>query len=177
MAQNTDSFNRRTALKKGGVAISTLAVGLPTISGTTAAARDNPGPPVSGSGDALITNLEAFPVREVGGNTFEDRVLHGKTVSGPLDGTFEQTVSGKVHASGRVVFRGRIEFTGSLGDCGEGTLNLGVSGRGHVPQPGFPITEASVRVIDQATNTIDVTGTGSLFQRGPELTYDIQYVC
>ena len=137
----------------------------------------NPGPPVSGSGEARITNIEEYPVREVGGNLFEDRVLEGKTLSGPLDGTFEQSVSGKVHASGRVVFRGRIEFTGSLSDCGDGIINLGVSGRGDVLQPGFPITEASVRVINQATNTIDVTGTGTLSQSGQKLTYDIQYVC
>lgn len=37
MTRNDNSFNRRTALKKGGVAISTLAVGLPMISGTAAA--------------------------------------------------------------------------------------------------------------------------------------------
>ena len=144
---------------------------------STATARGNPGPPVSGSGEAVITNIDVFPVREVGGNTFEDRVLTGKTLSGPLDGTFIQTVSGTVHANGRVVFRGRIAFTGSVDDCGEGTIDLGVSGRGDVPEPGFPITEASVRVINQATNTIDVTGTGTLSQRGPNLSYDIQYVC
>ena len=155
-------------------------VGAASIIGTAtsaAAARDNPGPPVSGSGTARITNLQVFPIREVGGNTFEDRVLRGVTLTGPLDGTFEQTVSGKVHASGRVVFRGRIEFTGSLADCGEGIINLGVSGRGQVPEPGFPITEASVRVINQAANTIDVTGSGTLSQIGPDLAYDIQYMC
>ena len=132
---------------------------------------------MSGSGEAVITNLEVFPVREVGGNTFEDRVLHGEIRSGPLDGTFEQTVSGKVHASGRVVFRGKIAFTGTVEDCGEGALNLGISGRGNVPESGFPITEASVRVINQASNTIDATGRGTLSQTGPDLTYEIRYVC
>lgn len=162
---------RRAFLQTAG------AAGILGTATSAAAATNNPGPPVSGSGEAIITDLEVFPVREVGGNTFEDRVLRGETLSGPLDGTFEQTVSGKVHASGRVVFRGTIEFTGSLGDCGEGIINLGVSGRGHVPEPGFPITEASVRVINQAANTIDVTGTGTLSQTGPHLLYDIQYVC
>lgn len=155
-------------------------IGAASVIGTAttgAAARDNPGPPVSGSGDAVITNLEVFPVREVGGNTFEDRVLQGRTLSGPLDGTFEQKVSGKVHENGRVVFRGRMEFTGTVGDCGEGTINLGISGRGDVPEPGLPITEASARVINQAANTVDVTGTGNLSQEGPFLTYDIRYVC
>jgi len=39
MKQDANSLNRRTVLKKGGVAISTLAVGLPAISGTAAAAH------------------------------------------------------------------------------------------------------------------------------------------
>lgn len=37
MTRNTDSVNRRTALKRGGLAVATLAVGLPAISGTAAA--------------------------------------------------------------------------------------------------------------------------------------------
>ena len=155
-----------------------IAAGSAGVVGTTptAAARGNSGPPVAGSGDGLITNLDVFPVREVGGNTFEDRILRG-TVTGTLDGSFEQNVSGMVHKNGRVVFRGTMEFTGALANCGEGTINLGVSGRGHIPRPGFPITEANVRVIKQPANTIDVTGTGVVFQEGPELTYDIRYVC
>ena len=134
-------------------------------------------PPVSGSGTGKITNLEVFPIREVGGNTFEDRILEGETLTGPLDGSLEWNISGKVHASGRVVFNGTMEFTGTLEDCGEGTINLGISGRGDIPEPGFPITEASARVINQPENTIDVTGTANLFQEGPDLTYDIQYNC
>lgn len=153
------------------------AAGIIGTATTTVSARGGTGRPISGSGDARITNLEVFPVREVGGNTFEDRILEGESLSGPLDGTFKQTVSGKVDESGRVVFRGRIEFTGSLADCGEGVLNLGVTGRGEVPEPGFPITESSVRVINQSANTIDVTGTGSLSQLGPDLTYEIRYNC
>ena len=39
MERNTNALNRRTALKKGGVVMSTLAVGLPAISGTAAAAH------------------------------------------------------------------------------------------------------------------------------------------
>ena len=39
MTRNTDSVNRRTALKKGGLMATTLAVGLPVISGTAAAAH------------------------------------------------------------------------------------------------------------------------------------------
>ena len=39
MTHDIDSITRRNALKTGGVAISTLAVGLPAISGTAAAAH------------------------------------------------------------------------------------------------------------------------------------------
>lgn len=155
------------------------AVGAATVLGTATsatAAPDNPGPPVSGSGEGMITNLEVFPVREVGGNTFEDRVLQG-IVTGSLEGTFEQNVSGMVHKNGHVVFRGTMTFTGIVADCGEGTINLGVSGRGHIPVPGFPVTEASIRVINQSANTVNVTGTGIVSQEGPQLTYNIQYVC
>ena len=155
------------------------AIGGASVLGTATAsvgASNGSGPPVSGSGTGMITNLEVFPVREVGGNVFEDRILRG-TVSGTLDGTFEQNVSGMVHKNGRVVFRGTMSFAGTLEDCDEGTINLAVSGRGHIPTPGFPITEASVRVINQPANTIDATGTGTVFQEGPQLTYEIQYVC
>ena len=154
-------------------------IGATTVFGTAtgvATASKSPGTPVSGSGEGTITNLEVFPIREVGGNTFEDRVLQG-TATGTLEGSFEQRVSGMVHESGRVVFRGTMTFTGQVADCGEGTITLGVSGRGHVPEPGFPITEASVRVINQAANTVDVTGTGIVSQEGPQLTYSIRYVC
>ena len=124
----------------------------------------------------MITGIEITPIREVGGTSFEERILTG-IATGTLEGTFEQDTSGMVHKSGRVVFDGTMTFTGQVGDCGEGILKLGASGRGHVPEPGFAITEASVRVINQAANTVDVTGTGTVFQRGPELTYEIQYVC
>lgn len=70
-----------------------------------------------------------------------------------------------------------MTFTGRLENCGEGTIDLPLSGKGHIPQPGFPITEGTVRVRNQATNTIDVTGHGTVFQEGRNLTYDIQYAC
>ena len=124
----------------------------------------------------MITGLEVTPIREAGQNRFEDRVLTG-TVTGTLEGTFVQDTSGVVHESGRVVFDGTMTFTGRVSDCGEGTINLAVSGRGHIPEPDFSITEASVRVVEQAANTVDVTGQGTVFQEGPNLTYDIQYNC
>lgn len=124
----------------------------------------------------MITHLEITGSREAGRNRFEDRTLRGE-VTGDLEGTFEQQTSGKVHESGSVVFRGNMIFDGVVADCGTGRINLGLAGSGHIPEPGFPITEASVRVINQATNTVDVTGTGTVRQKGPNLWYDIRYVC
>ncbi len=167
---NVTEITRRAVLRAGGAA---AILSTPTA---VAANGNNPGPPVQGSGEGSITGLEVTPIREVGGNSFEDRILTG-TATGTLEGTFVQDTSGMVHKSGRVVFDGTMTFTGRVGDCGEGTLTLAVSGRGHVPEPGFPITEASVRVINQAANTVDVTGTGTVLQEGPNLTYEIQYVC
>lgn len=155
------------------------AIGATTVAGTAASATAKPvlaSPRTQGSGTGSITGLEATVIRERGGNRFEERVLTG-IATGTLEGTFEQHVSGMVHKSGRVVFDGTMIFDGQVGDCGEGTLDLGISGRGHILTPGFPITEASVRVINQPTNTIAVTGTGTVFQEGPALTYEIQYVC
>lgn len=153
-------------------------IGATTV-GAMASAATSPAaaqPPVSGSGTGQITDVEITNVREVDGNRHEDRILRG-TIDGTLEGTFVERVSGVVHKSGRVVFHGTMVFTGQLEDCGEGTIHLGLSGNGRVPQPGFPITEASVRVINQASNTIDVTGQGTVTQEGQDLTYDIQYVC
>jgi hypothetical protein len=134
------------------------------------------GPPQSGSGEGMITDFDITPVREAGGNRFEDRVLTG-FVTGDLEGSFVEHVSGMVHKSGRVVFSGTMTFTGTVGDCGEGTITLGLTGRGEVVEPGFPVTEAQVRVIDQSSNDVAVTGTGTVSQEGPSLTYDISYVC
>lgn len=133
-------------------------------------------PPASASGTGLITELEITNVRVVGENRHEDRTIRG-TIDGSLEGTFEQHTSGVVHKSGRVVFHGTMTFTGTVADCGEGTITLKVSGKGDVSQPGVPVTEASVRVVNQAANTVGITGQGTVSQVGPNLTYDVQYVC
>lgn len=161
---------RRAFFRRIGTA--TIIGGVTSAAGATAAAQ----PPASGSGTGEITDVEITNVREADGNRHEDRTLRG-SVEGTLEGNFEEHTTGVVHKSGRVVFHGTMKFTGELENCGEGIINLRFSGKGHVPRPGFPITEASIRVIDQAANTIDVTGQGTVFQEGPDLTYDIQYVC
>lgn len=168
--EHTSTPTRRAFLQVAGAA-SVFGIAQPA-----AATPDEAGKPLSGSGTGRITNLVPTPVREVGGNRFEDRILTG-TVTGTLEGTFEQHVSGMVHKSGRVVFDGTMTFDGQVGDCGTGTLTLGVTGRGQIEPPGIPITEASVRVIEQATNTVDITGMGTVSQEGANLTYEIQYKC
>jgi hypothetical protein len=134
------------------------------------------GPPLAGTGTGEILTLEITSSREAGGNRIESRELTGR-VDGTLQGEFVEHVSGVVHRDGRVTFSGTMVFTGTVGDCGEGTITLGLSGRGEVPMAGFPVTEASVRVIDQAANTVAVSGVGTVQQEGPFLTYAIQYVC
>ena len=163
-------WTRRAVLRTIG---GTTIFGAGTLAAVSPAAAQ---PPVSGSGTGQITDIEITNVREANGNRHEDRILRGN-LEGTLVGTFEQHTSGVVHKSGRVVFHGKMTFTGVLEDCGEGTINLRLSGKGHIPRPGFPITEGTVRVVNQAANTIDVTGKGTVVQEGRDLTYDIQYVC
>jgi hypothetical protein len=100
-------------------------------------------------------------------------------VEGTLTGEMVQHVSGMVHKNGHVVFSGTITFQGTVDGCGdqEHTVTLGISGKGDVPVPGFPVTQASVRVIDQASNTLSGTGQGTVNQVGPDLSYELRYVC
>jgi hypothetical protein len=130
-------------------------------------------PPLAGSGTGTVGLRSVTPVRVAGDNVFQDRDLVG-TVSGTLAGTFEENVSGVIHGSGLVTFEGTMTFTGTVAGCGSGTVMLGVSGQGVA---GAPVTESSVRVIDSADNTIQVHGTGTVSQVGPNLTYEIEYTC
>ena len=131
------------------------------------------GPPATGNGTGLITSLEDVSTRNAGRNVIKERRLTG-TLSGSLQGSFVEEVRGVIH-DGRVTFEGTLEFTGSVPGCGDGTFVLGLSGEG---QAGlFPVTDATVRVITHASNTIPVGGTGTVHQEGPSLTYDIKYTC
>lgn len=156
---------QRTSMKLMlGVVAALLALAAPAAAG----------PPQTGSGTGLITSVEITSEREAGGNSIQDRTLTG-TVDGTLQGTFVEHVSGVVHRNGRVTFSGTMTFTGVVGECGEGTITLGLSGRGQAGEE--PITESRVRVIDQAANTVGVTGTGVMHQEGPFVTYEIHYIC
>jgi hypothetical protein len=140
----------------------------------SAAPASASGPPLEGSGTGLVTALSIDSVRAAGSNSIQERTLTG-TVDGVLRGTWEQQVRGVVHDGRLVTFQGTMTFSGTLEGCGAGTITLGVSGRG---TPGAaPVTEAQVRVIDQPSNTIDVTGVGTVEQTGPFMTYDIRFVC
>lgn len=131
------------------------------------------GPPVTGAGTGTVASLEITSAREAGGNVIQDRTLTG-TVTGTLEGSFEQHVRGVIHGDRLVTFQGTLTFTGTLEGCGEGTITLGVSGHG---VPGVPVTESTVRVINQSSNTIDVTGVGTVSQVGPAMEYELRYVC
>jgi hypothetical protein len=108
-----------------------------------------------------------------GGNVIQERVLTG-TVTGTLQGTFEEHVRGVIHPNGLVTFEGTMTFTGSVAGCGTGTLTLGVTGQGVT---GVPVTESTVRVINAAANTLAVRGVGTVSQTGPFMTYQVQYQC
>lgn len=133
-------------------------------------------PPRTGAGTGQIMDVEVTSTRYADGVRHEDRHLEG-TISGTLNGTFEETVSGTVFPSGRVILHGTMTFTGEVGECGTGTLHLKVAGQGTVTDPVGPIVDSAVRVIDQAANTLDVTGQGTVRQEGPTLSYDVQYRC
>ena len=131
------------------------------------------GPPQTGSGTGSITSLEEVSTRDAGRNVIKERRLTG-TLSGTLEGSFVEEVRGVIH-DGRVTFHGTLEVTGSVLGCGEGTFVLGLTGEGSAGVS--PVTDAQVRVIHHASNTLPVAGTGTVHQEGPSLTYDIKYTC
>jgi hypothetical protein len=138
-----------------------------------ALASTGAGPPQQGSGTGLITSLEILSRRNAGPNEVQERRLSG-TVEGTLNGTFVQHVRGVIHPNGQVTFQGTMEFTGTLAGCGSGTLLLGLTGKG---ETGLPVTEATVRPIKQAGNTLATNGVGTVRQVGPLLSYDLRYLC
>lgn len=129
--------------------------------------------PLSASGTGTITSLEVDVVRDAGGNVTQVRTLEG-TVAGAITGTFTETVTGVVHASGMVTFHGTMTFDGTVEGCGDGTFTVGVTGRA---QAGLPTADATFRAIGHRTNTLTITGTGTLQQVGPHITYDVRYSC
>ena len=141
------------------------------------------GPPLSGSGSAVVTEFDIPQPGEPGGrvdlgdsgNWRQTRTLLGETLEGdegPLDGTFEQVVTGIVRDRTNVVtFHGTMTFTGTVEGCdGEHRLTLAITGRG---QASPPVTEATVQIVGPST----VNGGGTVSQVVDQLTYEVQYVC
>lgn len=153
-----------------GVAAFTAVVLLIVLAGPAGAA----GPPLSGSGEGVITSVQTTSSREAGGNRIEERRLEG-VMTGTLEGTFVEEVRGVVHANGQVTFQGTLVFTGTVADCGDGTITGRLQGRGEAGPS--PVTDATIRVVDQASNTVAISGQGSVHQHGPFLAYEIQYHC
>jgi hypothetical protein len=131
------------------------------------------GPPLTGSGSGMITALEITSSRNAGPNVIQERYIEA-TIEGALEGTFVQQTKGVIHGNGLITFQGTMEFTGTVAGCGEGTLTAALSGTG---QAGVPVTDAKFRVINQASGTLGVAGTGSMHQVGPAFTYEVRYVC
>jgi hypothetical protein len=126
----------------------------------------------SGQGSIQIANIEE--IRQAGGNSIQQRQITG-VVTGDLDGTFVQDVRGVVHRNGQVTFQGTMTFTGTIGTCGEGTVTLGLNGKGAAG--ALPVTESRVRPIGQAGNTVAVVGQGTVSQDGLAVTYELTYRC
>ena len=126
-----------------------------------------------GTGSGIIGLVTITAIRSADGNVIQERDLAG-TVTGALQGTFVEHVRGVIHPTGLVTFEGTITFTGTVAGCGSGALTLGISGHGAT---GAPVTEAQIRVIDAASNTVAAHGVGTLSQTGPALTYQMQYQC
>jgi hypothetical protein len=147
----------------------------PLLGPTATAESAGLGPPMTGGGTGEISELLIDSSRQAGGNVIQERTLRG-TVSGTLDGAFEERVRGVIHANGLVTFQGTMEFFGTVAGCGDGPgyLKATLSGRGIA---GLPVADASFRLVDQASNTLDVRGTGTLSQVGRAMTYEVRYVC
>jgi hypothetical protein len=160
-----------------------LALGCSTEPGQQAAALSIPtsptfiglgaGPPRTGSGTATITSLEDVSERAAGNNVIKERRLTG-TMSGTLQGTFTAEVRGVIR-DGHVTFEGTLQVTGAIPGCGEGTFMLGMNGEGSAGL--FPVTDATVRVIQHGSSTLRVGGQGTVHQEGPSMSYQIQYTC
>jgi hypothetical protein len=131
------------------------------------------GPPQTGSGTGMITKLEITSSRNAGPNVIQERYIEA-TIEGALEGTFVQQTKGVIHGNGLITFQGTMEFTGTVEGCGEGTLTAKQSGTG---QAGVPVTDAKFRVVNQASGTLKVSGTGTMHQVGPAFTYEVRYVC
>jgi len=161
---------RRHSRRTGGTALVVVVLML------LAAPAGAQGPPQSGSGSGLVTDIDPGERFDLGnsGNWRQTRTLTGYVVDGPLAGSFEQTVTGLVRDRTNVVtFHGTMIFQGTIKGCeGEHTITLGVTGRG---QANPPVTEALVHVIDSSAG--DVTGRGTVSQDVFDLTYDIHYRC
>lgn len=133
------------------------------------------GPPRTGTGTGVITSVVITSTRAAGPNTIQERRLEG-ALEGALQGVFVQDARGVIHPDGLVTFQATLEFAGTVEGCGdeEGTLTAAVSGHG---QAGQPVTYATVRVINQASNTLRVNGQGWMHQVGADVTYEVKYVC
>lgn len=138
---------------------------------TTAVPAAATGPPLSGSGEGVITSVEETSSRDANGNRIAERRLEG-FMNGALEGTFVEVVRGVVHDNGEVTFHGTLDFTGTVAECGSGVVNARLSGKGTAG--ANPQTTARFTSVDESSTA---SGTGVVVQDGPFLSYDVQYQC
>lgn len=153
----------------------TVSVGVAALLLGVVAPVSAAGPPLTGSGAGHITSLQETSSRDAGGNRIAERRLTGVLTSGPLSGTYTQTVRGVVHADGTVSFSGTMRFTGTVEGCGQGTVDARIQGKGQAG--AAPVTEGTITLVGGASSTLSATGHGTVQQAGPLVTYEVQYLC
>ena len=169
-------------MPKHSLRSSCLAAAAVAVVTLVSAAPAQAAPPQSGGGEGTIERIDELSSRTAGTNVIVERTLGG-TFTGTLSGTVLERVRGVVRPDGTVTFHGTLVFTGTVDGCGTGTgteiLTARLEGRGQTTGGllGGPLTEANVQIVDQAANTVGVTGHGSVQQNGPLLSYSIRYSC
>lgn len=127
---------------------------------------------MTGSGTGTIDIRAITTLAVFNGFVVQKRDLTGE-LTGALDGTFTEEVTGVIAPNGNVTFFGKLVFTGTVEGCGEGTVTGLVFGKA---VSGVPTAEASVTVIP-GLSTVPVRGTATIEQVGTALTYQVTYHC
>lgn len=133
----------------------------------------NQGAPLTGGGTGVITSLTILSSRTAGKNVHQTRRLEGAVVGG-LNGTFVEEVQGVIHTNtSTVTFQGTLEFTGSVAGCPDVTgFTARITGQGVA---GVPVTDGRWTVTSSTGGWL--SGTGTIHQEGPLLTYEGRYLC
>jgi len=108
--------------------------------------------PQPAEGTVFVAAFTPTDVREADGNTFVEGIATG-TFTGTFTGSFAEHLTEIIHPSGDINFHGEIVFTGTVDDCGSGTVLLRDEGTG-IGAGAF--SEAKVVTVDQGASSVDV---------------------